>query len=85
MSGKLILSQIFVVLLGSVIAFYVNAASFINNPLPPGLELYSHNWGYQLIMYGVFWLPFTLVLLGVALLMEYGLIALWSKLRTGKR
>jgi hypothetical protein len=76
---------VLVAILGSAIVFYLKAADFINGPLPRGLELYSHNWGFQLIMYAFFWLPGTLALLGVVLLMEYGVAMLRSKVWPRKR
>ena len=47
--------------------FYFRTAPMLAMPPPENGDLYAYNWGFQSIVFVVFWLPPTLLAVGVLL------------------
>ena len=47
--------------------FYFRTAPMLAAPPPENGDLYAYNWGFQCIVFVVFWLPPTLLAVGVLL------------------
>ena len=49
--------------------FYFRTESFLSGP--PSGDLYANNWGFQLIVFLIFWLPTTLLITSIVLAVEH--------------
>ena len=51
--------------------FYFRTDALLAVPPPPVGDLYAYNWGFQLIVFFVVWLPTTLLIAGILLAIEH--------------
>jgi hypothetical protein len=51
--------------------FYFRTSALLAVPPPPVGDLYAYNWGFQLAVFVVIWLPATLLIAGILLAIEY--------------
>lgn len=49
--------------------FYIRTEALLSGP--PSGDLYANNWGFQLIVFGLFWLPTVLLITGILLAIEH--------------
>ena len=51
--------------------FYFRTSALLAVPPPPAGDLYAYNWGFQLIVFVVVWLPATLLLSGTFIAIQH--------------
>ena len=73
---KLAVVQVLLAVAGAATWFFVKTRAWLEIPPPPHADLYAHEWGFQLIVFALFWLP--AVLIGVAVLLGVEYLLLWA-------
>jgi Na+/pantothenate symporter len=64
----LALAQIVLVVGAAFVWFYFRTTAYLAGPPDP--DNYAWNWGFQLIVFAVFWLPAILLFIGILLAIE---------------
>jgi len=64
---KIALGQALLAVACAAAWFFIKTRAWLEIPPPPHADLYAHAWGFQLIVFAMFWLPAVLV--GAALLL----------------
>ena len=64
--------------------FLIKTKSWLELPPPPNADLYAHSWGFQLVSFGIFWLPFVLLAVCALLVVEFAVLRLISALSIGR-
>jgi hypothetical protein len=65
---KIALAQIIFAVACSATLFYFRTMTFLAGP--PSGDLYANNWGFQLVIFAIVWLPATLLFVGIALAIQ---------------
>ena len=68
---KIALAEIAIAVAVAAVWFYFRTATLLAVPPPPVGDLYAYNWGFQWIVFVAIWLPATLVIVGIALAIQY--------------
>jgi hypothetical protein len=68
---KIALAETAIAVAAVAVWFYFRTAPLLAVPPPPVGDLYAYNWGFQWIVFLVFWLPATLLVVGIALAIQY--------------
>lgn len=63
------LLQLSAAALGVAIWFYFRIEAYLAGPTDG--DLYAQSWGFQLVVFGLIWLPLTLSLVGVLISLEW--------------
>ncbi len=61
----------------AIIAFYLRTAPLLAAGPPENGDLYAYSWGFQAIVFLLFWLPTTLVVTATLLAVQYPLLKLF--------
>ena len=68
----LALFQALLVLAIVAVAFYFRTSALLAGPGDG--DLYAHNWGFQLVVFGLLWLPATFFAITALLVVEHQLL-----------
>lgn len=64
------LKALAVVVVVAFLAFVVRTVAYLNGP--PDIDLYAWNWNFQLLMFGIFWLPLIVAFWIVGVVLTWG-------------
>lgn len=70
--GVLAAAQVALAIIGSCAWFYVRTTAYLAGPPDP--DTYAQNWGFQLIVFAIVWLPAILLSIGIVLAIERAIL-----------
>ncbi|QIL83465.1 hypothetical protein G7047_28600 [Diaphorobacter sp. HDW4A] len=82
MLRKLAVVQLLCIVAVAAVWFLAKTQALLATPPPPHSDLHAHEWGFQLVVFAVFWLPIAMVGATALVGVEYFVLRTYQAWRT---